>query len=297
MLFETSLLRSFVAICDTLSFTKAARLVNLTQSAVSLHVKRLEDQVGCTLIERHARQLQLTGDGEVLLSYARRILALHAEAESQLSRKQPKGLLRLGAPEYFNPQTLASLLGQFTQRYPAVRLEIEMGIGPDIAAQFAKGRYDLAIVNREIGEGDGDVLWRERRVWAAAQSLTLDPRAAVPLAVFPPHCAWRHLVLEELDKAGRPWTLLLQSAGVAGILAAVEAGLAISLFPESNLPGTLKTLGAGEGLPQLPEFEYVLRRKGKASLAATRLAEVIIDYFQLSATLCRKRAPEQNAPA
>ena len=261
MLFETSLLRSFVAICDTLSFTKAARLVNLTQSAVSLHVKRLEDQVGCTLIERNARRLQLTGDGEVLLSYARRILALHAEAESQLSRKQPKGLLRLGTPEYFNPQTLASLLGQFTQRYPSVRLEIEMGIGPDIAAQFAKGRYDLAIVNREIGEGDGDVLWRERRVWAAARSLTLDPRVPVPLAVFPPHCAWRRLILEELDKAGRPWTLVLQSAGVAGLLAAVEAGLAVSLFPESNLPGTLKTLGAAEGLPAAPRVRICAEAK------------------------------------
>lgn len=297
MLFETSLLRSFVAVCDTLSFTKAGRLVNLTQSAVSLHMKRLEDQVGCQLIERTARQLRLTGDGEVLLSYARRILALHAEAESQLSRKQPKGLLRLGAPEYFNPQTLASLLGQFTQRYPAVKLEIEMGIGPDIAAQFAKGRYDLAIVNREIAEGDGDVLWRERRVWAAAQSLTLDPRMPVPLAVFPPHCAWRRLALEELDKAGRPWTIVLQSAGVAGLVAAVEAGLAVSLFPESNLPGTLKTLGTADGLPALPEFEYVLRRKSKASLAAARLAEVIVDYFQLSATLRRKRTPGQNAPA
>lgn len=294
MLFDTSLLRSFVAISDTLSFTKAARLVNLTQSAVSLHIKRLEEEVGCRLIERSARNLQLTGDGEVLLSYARRILALHAEAESQLSRKQPKGLLRLGAPEYFNPQTLASLLNQFTQRYPAVRLEIELGIGPDIAAQFAKGRFDLAIVNREIGEGDGDVLWREGRVWAAAQGTKLDPNVPLPLAVFPPHCGWRRLALEELDKIGRPWTLMLQSAGVAGIVAAVEAGLAISIFPDSGLPGTLKALGPGDGLPKLPDFEYVLRRKSKASLAATRLAEVISDFFQLSATLRRKRTPGQN---
>jgi DNA-binding transcriptional LysR family regulator len=214
-----------------------------------------------------------------------------------LSRKQPKGLLRLGAPEYFNPQTLASLLGQFTQRYPAVKLEIEMGIGPDIAAQFAKGRYDLAIVNREIGEGEGEVLLREGRVWAAAKSLMLEPQAPLPLALFPPHCAWRRLALEELDKANRPWTVVLQSAGVAGLTAAVEAGLAVSLFAQSNLPSTLKALGAAEGLPALPEFEYVLKRKNKASLAATRLAEVIVDYFQLSATLLRKRTPGQNARA
>jgi len=285
MLYDTILLRSFVTICDTRSFTKAARLVNLSQSAVSLHIKRLEEQVGCRLFERDGYHLAVTADGEILLSYARRILALHGEIEKELGRKQPSGLVRLGAPEYFDPQTLASLLAQFARRYPAVRLEIEMGIGPDIAAQLAKGALDLAIVNRETGEGDGVVLRRERRVWAAAKEMVLDPRATVPLALFPPHCGWRRLAIEELDKAGRRWTLALQSAGVAGILAAVEASLAVSVFAESGLPSHLKAMGEAEGLPSLPDFEYVLRRKPEVCLAANRLAEVIVDFFQLAASL------------
>jgi molybdate transport repressor ModE-like protein len=117
MLYDTVLLRSFVAICDSGSFTKAAREVNLTQSTVSLHVKRLEDQVGSRLIVRNARGIGLTEHGEILLSYARRILALYKEAEHRLGGDSG-GLIRIGAPEYFDLHTLSSLLGQFSARYP-----------------------------------------------------------------------------------------------------------------------------------------------------------------------------------
>jgi molybdate transport repressor ModE-like protein len=110
MLYDTALLRTFVAVCDAGSFTKAAREVNLTQSAVSLHVKRLEDPVGSRLIVRNARGVRLTEQGEVLLSYARRILALYKEAEQRLGRDSG-GLIRIGAPEYFDLHTLSSLLG------------------------------------------------------------------------------------------------------------------------------------------------------------------------------------------
>src|SRR5690349_13632727 len=123
MLYDTVLLRTFVAICDSGSFTRASREVNLTQSAVSLHVKRLEDQVGARLIVRKARGVGLTEQGEVLLSYARRILALHKEAEQRLGRDGPD-ILRIGAPEYFDLHTLSFLLGEFSVRYPDVKLQI-----------------------------------------------------------------------------------------------------------------------------------------------------------------------------
>jgi len=159
MLYDTGLLRTFVAVCEQGSFTKAAREVNLTQSAVSLHVKRLEDQVGSRLIMRNMRGVRLTEQGEVLLSYARRILALYKEAEQRLGRDS-EGLVRIGAPEYFDLHTLSSLLGQFSARYPAVRLQIELGIGPDISALLDEGELDLVIVSNEIREGDGVPLCR-----------------------------------------------------------------------------------------------------------------------------------------
>jgi DNA-binding transcriptional LysR family regulator len=272
MLYDTVLLRTFVAVCEQGSFTKAAREVNLTQSAVSLHVKRLEDQVGSRLIVRNVRGVRLTEQGEVLLSYARRILALYKEAEQSLGRDSG-GLVRIGVPEYFDLHTLSSLLGQFSARYPAVRLHIELGIGPDIAALLDEGELDLVIVSNEIHEGDGVPLCRERRVWAAGRAMQLDPKEPAPLALYPPFCRWRQLALEELDRAGRPWKLVIQSAGTAGILAALDAGLAITILPEFNLPGTLKALGTAEALPPLPDFEFVLRRSRNASPAADHLAE------------------------
>lgn len=284
MLYDTALLRTFVAICDSGSFTKAAREVNLTQSAVSLHIKRLEDQVGSRLIVRNARGIRLTEQAEVLLSYARRILALYKEAEQRLSRDSG-GLIRIGAPEYFDLHTLSSLLRQFSAHYPGVRLQIELGIGPDIAALVDEGELELAIVSNEIREGDGIPLCRERRVWAAGRAMQLAPETPAPLALYPPFCRWRQLALEELDRAGRTWTLAIQSAGTAGILAALEAGLAISVFPEFNLPSSLKSLGPAEGLPALPDFEFVLRRSRTSSPGADHLAEMIINFFQLSTAL------------
>ncbi len=196
---------------------------------------------------RNARSVRLTEQGEILLSYARRILALYKEAEHRLGRDSG-GVIRIGAPEYFDLRTLSSLLGQFSSRYPAVRLQIELGIGPDISTLVDEGELDLAIVSHEIKEGDGVPLCRERRVWAAGRAMQLAPDEPAPLALYPPFCRWRQLALEELDRAGRAWTLVLQSAGTAGILAALEAGLAISVLPEFNLPATLKSLGRRRGL-------------------------------------------------
>jgi molybdate transport repressor ModE-like protein len=284
MLYDTALLRTFVAVCDTGSFTKAAREVNLTQSAVSLHVKRLEDQVGSQLILRHARGLALTGQGELLLSYARRILALYKEAEQHLSR-DGAGVVRVGAPDYFDFHILSSLLAQFAARYPSVRQQLELGIGPDISALLDGGALDIAIVASEIGESDGLSLCRERRVWAAGRAMQLDPQTPAPLALFPPHCRWRQLALDQLDRAGRSWTVVLQSAGTAGILAALDAGLGISIFPEHGLPSTLKSLGQAEALPALPDFEFVLRRSRNCPPLADHLAEMIVNYFQLSSAL------------
>jgi DNA-binding transcriptional LysR family regulator len=284
MIYETNLLRTFVAICDSGSFTKAAREANVTQAAVSLHVKRLEDQVGSPLILRSSRNLRLTEQGEILLSYARRILALNKEAERRLGGKN-SGSIRIGAPEYFDLHTLSSLLAQFAKRYPGVELQIELGIGPDIAALLDAGELDVAITNCEIGEGDGVSLCRERRVWAASHTMQLDPSKPVPLALYPPHCGWRQLAFDRLDQAGRTWTVVLQSAGTAGILAALDADLATSLFPEHGLPATLKPVDESEGLPALPDFEFVLRRSRNTAESAEHLADTILNFFQLSAAL------------
>ena len=284
MLYDTTLLQTFVAICDAGSFTKAARKVNLTQSAVSHHVRRLEDQVGLHLIVRNTRGLRLTEKGEVLLCFARRILALYKEAKQDLDCDKV-GLLSIGAPEFFDIQMLTSLLAQLSNRYPTVRMQIELGVGPEISALLDEGELDLGIVGNELDGGQGISLSRERRVWAGARSMHLDPNEPVPLALFPPFCPWRKIALNELDRVGRASTVVIQSTSTSGLLAAVEAGLAITLFPEFILPPTLKVLGAAEGLPPLPDFEFVLQRSRTASPAADHLSEMIVNFYQLSTAL------------
>src|SRR5215469_5492269 len=302
MFLDIVLLRTFVAVVEAKGFTRAAGFVNLTQSAVSLHIKRLEEQVGRRLFDRTAAKLALTSDGEILLSYAQRILALEEEARTRLGHPEPQGLVRFGAPEYFDPGTLASLLAQFNSRYPAIELEINMGIGTDIAALYGRGLLDVAIINREIDETNGAdrndkrpdedirVLYREGRVWASLPDMKLDDERPVPLALFPAPCAWRQLAQERLQRAGRRWTVALQSTGLSGIVTAVEAGLAISIFAQSGLSARLRALGPGQGLPALPDFEYVVRRNAKPSLAADRLRDVVIDYFRFAAALRRNSA-------
>jgi DNA-binding transcriptional LysR family regulator len=113
----------------------------------------------------------------------------------------------------------------------------------------------------------------------------LTPEEPAPLALYAPFCRWRQLALEELGRAGRSWKLVIQSASTAGILAALDAGLAITILPEFNLPSTLKALGAVETLPALPDFEFVLRRSRNISPAADRLAEMIVNFFELSSAL------------
>jgi DNA-binding transcriptional LysR family regulator len=306
MFLDIVLLRTFVAVVESKGFTRAAGLVNLTQSAVSLHIKRLEEQIGRRLFDRTAPKLALTSDGEILLSYAQRILALEEEVKTRLGHPQPEGLIRFGAPEYFDPGTLASLLAQFNSRYPAINLEIQMGIGTEIAALYGRGLLDVAIINREIDEADGaerngdgrgedtTVLYREGRVWAALRGMKLDSDQPVPLALFPAPCSWRQLAQERLQSAGRRWTVALQSTGLSGIVTAVEAGLAISIFARSGLSPRLRALGPAQGFPALPDFEYVIRRNAKPSLAADRLRDVVIDYFQLAAAL-RRTSDDANA--
>jgi DNA-binding transcriptional LysR family regulator len=284
MLYDTILLRTFAAVCDAGSFTKAARTVSLTQSAVSLHIKRLEEQVGARLIRRGADGVGPTEQGEVLLSYARRILALNTEAERRLGGKDAR-LIRIGVPEYFGLDKLSPLLRQFSTQNPTLRLQIELGIGPDIAALLEAGDLDLAILSREIGEGDGIALSRERRIWAAGPDVHLAPDQPAPLALYPPNCRWRQVVLDELDRAGRSWTVVLQSSGIAGILAALDAGLAITIFPESRLPWTLHRLGEAAALPPLPDFEFVLRCSRTRSAMVETLAEMIAHNFQQGALL------------
>lgn len=278
MIFETAQLRSLVAIVETGSFTNAARKVNLTQPAVSLHIKRLEDQLMRRIFERYGRKVTLTQEGEVLCAFARKILALHSEAQSAFQGLEV-GSVRLAAPEYYDLKVLASLLAHFARRYPQVKLEVKIALGSDIEAAIAAGDVDVAILNYELNQTSGPALDQDNRVWAAAADFRHSPDKPLPLVLFPKFCGWRKLATKLLDQHEIAWTVALSSGSIAGLVAGLEAGLGVSILPEKALAGSLHNVGALYGLPDLPPFEYRLFESQFAPPAARRLACAIKEVF------------------
>jgi DNA-binding transcriptional LysR family regulator len=279
MIFETAQLRTLIAIVETGSFTKAAAKVSLTQPAVSLQIKRLEDQLMRKIFDRDGRKVVLTPDGEILAGFARRILALHSEAETAFQGIEICGRVRFAAPEYYDSRVLASLLAHFAQKHPGVQLEVTIALGPDIEAAIAAGEMDVAILNSEMGQSDGPILDQDKRLWVAASDFRFSPDKPLPLVAFPNFCGWRKLATDLLDQHGIAWSVVLASGGVAGLTAGIEAGLGISILPEKALTGSLESVGPLYGLPALPPFEYWLFESQFAPLAARRLGFAIKEVF------------------
>ena len=165
---DLDLLRGFVAVAERGGFTAAGQALGLTQSAVSLKVKRLEDLVQRRVFDRTSRSISLTRDGETLLAYARRILALNDEAVRRLVAPPVAGRFRLGVADHFVPRNLAPLLARFARTWPEVRLEVEVGRSHELRAAQEKGALDLVLGKRRDGETAGRPIWTEGVVWVAA---------------------------------------------------------------------------------------------------------------------------------
>lgn len=295
MIFEIAQLRTLVAIVETGSFTRAAAAVNLTQPAVSLHIKRLEDQLRRKVFERDGRRVALTPDGEVLVGYARRILAIHSEAKSAFG-DEVVGRVRLGAPEYFDSRVLALLLAHFARRHPGIELDVNINLGPEIRRAFEGGELDVAILNGEINESDRPLLGYDNRIWVASSEFELASDKPLPLVLFNNSCEWRELAINSLEQHDISWAVVLSSGGVAGLLAGIEAGLGISVLPQKGLPVSMQDVGARYHLPTLPPFEYRLFLSSLASPAARHLAFAIREVFGHEVKWTREAGPLGPVP-
>ena len=276
---DIDLLRSFVSVVDAGGFTRAGERVHRTQSTVSQQIKRLEDTFGRPLLHRNGKRVALTEEGERLLSYARRILALAQEAHQVVAQSAGEGVVRLGLPEDFAASRLAQVLARFARSRQGARLDVRCDLSVRLRDDLDRGELDLILFKRDAGERGGIACWPERLSWIASRRRELDVRRdPVPLVVFPQGCLYRNRAIHALEAAGRAWYIAYTSPNFYGIQAAVSVGLGVSILPQAAILADHRVLGAKEGFARVPNTELALLAAPDASPATRRLADVLADF-------------------
>ena len=276
---DLALLRAFVLVARTGSFTRAGEELFRSQSAVSLQIRKLENALGTRLLRRNARSVVVTPAGARLLDYANRILDLHTEVLAAFRQDEVAGLVRLGTPEDFATTDLSTALAGFAANHPGVQLEVTCDLTLNLMDLYRAGSLDVAVLKREpSGPVDGQRVWREPLVWVAAAPDAFRPRDSVPLVVSPEPCVYRKRAFDALIHVGRHARAAYVCGALAGTLAAVRAGLGVTVLPRHMAPTDL-ALDAGDAMPALADTEIVLQTAADAGLPARRLADHIARAF------------------
>lgn len=274
---DMNLLRALVAIADSGSFSAAGQQLGRTQSAVSLQIKRLEELVGQTLLDRaNGRVGGPTEEGRLLIDYGRRILRLNDEAYSCFAQPGLAGRLRVGVPEELMEGVFPYVMSAFARACPRVELHLRCDISVRLAAALEAGELDLAVTKR-VGEkapSGSRVLRREALVWFVGDGSAAHRRRPLPLAVFHEGCVFRVAALAALAKAAIPAQFVFVGTSFTGIRHAVAAGMAVTPLPRSMACAGLVQVKSG--LPKLPTTELLASfAAGDTSVAARRLVDFL----------------------
>jgi len=268
---DSLLLKSFVAIAETGSFSRAADIVGRSQSAVSLQIKKLEEGLKCPLFERSTRNITLTDEGEIFLGYARRMIELQWEAFSRLNEPEVRGEITFGVPEDFATHYLPGILSDFAKHHPHVQLHVTCDLTLNLMQGFQKGDLDIVLVTRdpETVKG-GTKVWREPLIWAASEHYQI--KDIIPLILSPQPCIYRARAISALDRMNTPWQISYTSPSLAGTIAAVKAGLGVTVLPANMVPHGLVPLRRNLNLPRLADSEVALFKRERLSEAGKVLA-------------------------
>jgi DNA-binding transcriptional LysR family regulator len=278
---DLELLRSFVSVVEAGGFTRAGERVHRTQSTVSQQIKRLEDDIGQPLLIRNGRDVIPTEAGEKLLSYARRLLSLAEEARDVVARPTQEGAVRLGIPEDFAAYRLAKLLASFSRGHPSLRLDIRADQSLNLKRDLDRGELDLALFKRAVGEKGGIAVWPERVHWVTSKHHPRDlDIGSVPLIGFPAGCLYRVRAIHALESAGRSWHMAYTSSSLAGIQAAVAAGMGLSILSEMAIQADHQVLTAKDGFKPIDKTEVALMASPDASPATLRLADRLAEFCE-----------------
>lgn len=256
--FDPLLLRTFLAVATTGSFTRAAAEIGITQPAVSQQIRRLEDLAGRQLVSRDTRSISLTDNGEAMAGFARSILAAQDEAISYFTGSAMAGRLRFGAADELAVSELPVILRNFRQLYPRINLELTVTQSGALLRRLQGNHLDLIFINQPADTDTGRMVRRDRLVWVALDGFEVDPEQPLPLVTYHAPSFGRAAAIDALDGAHRPWRITCNTRQVNGILAAVRAGLGVCVLAQSRVPPDLRVLSGRFGLPTLPDVEMAL---------------------------------------
>ena len=296
--FDLDLLRTFVAIAEEKSFTRAAARVGRTQSAVSLQMQRLEGLLGQTVILRgKGGSVELNSEGLYLLGRARELLTLNDDIMRSMRAVPVHGTVRLGFPPELSARYLPRILDRFSHAAPAVEVEVEVAASCFLALKLKNAELDLVVLREglEPRQWPTAEVWRSPLKWITSATHLQHLRDPLPLANSPANCPynpsevkecqWHAMVVRALEQAGRRYRIVSTSSTMQGLLAAAQAGLGVTnTLAEDPLPEGLRPVRDDEGMPQLPECHYLMLKAQEPRQPGTdMLAAQVRDVFSENA--------------
>ncbi len=276
-------LKCFVAVVDNGSLSSAAVDVHRSQSAVSMQIKKLEAALARSLLDRGPRGIQLTVDGQMLLGYARRILAAHAEARAAFDQEKLSGHVRLGVAEDFAAKYLTPALKRFTPKHSGVEIELTCEQSVNLIPLVTSGKLDLALISKDQPKR-GTLLFQEPMVWVGSAQFELWHKDPLPIAVYDAQNLARRIALDALARQGRDYKVVYHSSSLTGQIAAVESGLAIAALTLCCTPTHLQILGKEHGLGAMAPAEVTLyrSRSSSGSKAVDHLRKFLLEELRSS---------------
>lgn len=279
---DIALLRAFEAVAQNGSMTAAARVLNVTQGAISQQVKRLEELLGKPLLDRAGHGLRLTTSGERLLLHAQKLIALNDEVFGLMTAPDFSGVVRLGMPYDIVSPFAAPILKSFANAYPKVRIELSMEASEDLKKALLAREIDLTLTTEMNTPKGAERLVRDDLVWVGGVHGEAYRKEPLPVVLCNENCMFRPAMLNALEAAGRDWHLTNAMRNMDATLAMLQADLGVTAILESTVPSTAQVLNDAEGLPPLPEFFINLYvAKNVENRAGNELAQHIRDHFSM----------------
>ncbi len=276
---DTDQLRTFLAVEQTLSFTQAAEIVHKTQSAVSMQIKKLEENVGKSLFHRLGRSIELTDDGHKLVGHAREIIEASNRAMAAFDEEALRGSVYLGTADDYAERFLPVILAGFSESNPLVEVSVVCESTYGLRQRIKSGELDVAIVTHNEAREHSELIRHEPLLWVTSARHNTHKMDPLPLALGSPQCIWRQTAMEALDEKNRDYRILYTSFSATVVGSAALAGLAVAVQPESALRPGMRVLTERDGFSTLPHAEIGLLRGRRETNAVT---EALIDHIRHS---------------